>query len=462
MKQLSTSLLFLLLLCCGITQAQKPDYTANDIVKPYTGNAFFACNMGYYENWADEQLADIAAGNPELGIEGIGIQALRPTLPDWFLEEFGYDVRLSTFQHYEKLGLKDNTCFLESPSDLHRETTIYCGSEPSHLFANLYLPIWDNGENGTPINDDNFYAAYVYKTVSMYKDYVKFWEIWNEPDYAFNANSTKRRGEEGNWWENNPNPCDYKLKSPVFHYIRTLRISYEVIKSLSPDSYIALGGLGYPSFLDAILRNTDNPNEGEVTADYPLTGGAYFDVMSYHSYPHIDGSLREWNNDKGGFDYFRHSDAAVKGVLQLRDEFREVLHNYSYNGTTYPKKLWIITEANVPRAKFYDDQGNYYIGSEDAQTNFVMKAMMECKKEGIEQFHIFNLSEANSLGVDVNEFQFMGLYKPIAPAQPYNQTMNKSGIGYYTTSLLLGNSTYDSERTKGLNMPAGINGGARC
>ena len=98
-------------------------------------------------------------------------------------------------------------------------------------------------------------------------------------------------GQPGNWWENNPDPCDYKLRAPIFHYIRTLRISYEVIKSIAPDDYVCIAGLGFDSFLDALLRNTDNPDDGKVTAEYPLGAGAYFDVVGFHVYPHIDLSL---------------------------------------------------------------------------------------------------------------------------------------------------------------------------
>lgn len=80
------------------------------------------------------------------------------------------------------------------------------------------------------------------------------------------------------------------MKAPPF-YIRTLRISYEVIKSVDPDALVAVGGLGWPSFLDVICRYTDEPFEGGEEPDrYPLKGGAYFDCMSFDSYPHLDNS----------------------------------------------------------------------------------------------------------------------------------------------------------------------------
>ena len=261
------------------------------------------------------------------------------------------------FKFYNSLGIKDNTVFLEKPSDAHRDKNKYdgCGDQ-SMIFTNLYQPIWDGGANNTPINDNNYYALYVYNTVLLYKDYVKFWEIVNEPDYDFGANGWKGPGQPGNWFDKNPSACELvNLKAPIFYYNRMLRISYEVIKSIDPTALVAPGGIGYPGFLDAILRNTDNPSGGAVTSDYPNKGGAYFDVLSYHKYPMYD--LK--NN--------RHSDAAAADVVSAKGDFQAVLSKYGYGGT-YPNKLWIVTESNIPRKPIGE-----FIGGDDVQRNFLIK-----------------------------------------------------------------------------------------
>ena len=218
-----------------------------------------------------------------------------------------------TDKYYEELGMGEHTAIVGFPSPTHRDPVQYCPGIQSELFANMYTPIWDGGANGTPYNDDNYYAAYLYKTVSEYKDHVRFWEIWNEPGFDYTGGlGYLLPGAPGSWWDNNPNPCDYKLRAPIFHYVRLLRISWEVIKTLDPDAYVVVSGTGYPSFLDAILRNTDNPLDGSVTAEYPLRGGAFFDVMGYHSYPHFDGGLREYSDSIQNWLYYRHSDAAAQ------------------------------------------------------------------------------------------------------------------------------------------------------
>ncbi|MEM8907591.1 MAG: PKD domain-containing protein, partial [Bacteroidota bacterium] len=325
--------------------------------------------------------------------------------------------------------------------------------------ANLYTDIWDNGENGTPVNDENYLALYLYKVVSRYKDYIRFWEIWNEPGFDYTgARGWLPPGAEGNWWENNPDPCDYKLRAPIFHYIRTLRISYEVIKTFDPDAYITVAGTGFPSFLDAMLRNTDNPVDGSVTEEYPLKGGAYFDVMGYHSYPHLDGSLREWSNEIFDFVYFRHSDGAADGILKRQQRFQNVLDNYGYDGLTYPKKLWIITEANLPRATF--DPQFAGAGSPEIQRNFMIKAVVQCIKSDIFQYNVFSIAESEYFNDADHEFDLMGFYKKIEGQAPYTQVVNDEGISYKTASDLLYRTQYDPVRTDELQLPPGVKGGA--
>jgi len=217
----------------------------------------------------------------------------------------------------------------------------------------------------------------------------KYYQSIGIKDYTF-LTGFLDPGQEGSWWDNNPDPCEYKMRAPVFHYIRTLRIAYEVIKQVQPDALVATGGVGYPSFVDAICRNTDNPNDGKVTTDYPLGGGAYFDVLSFHCYPHIDGSLKKWNMSKFRHDLFRHTDKAAQGVVDAKKRFEKVLKKYGYNGQKFPEKHWILTEVNIPRIPI-----NNQLGSDKAQRNFIIKSVVLSKRENIRQYHIYNLAEAS-------------------------------------------------------------------
>lgn len=445
-------------LCCvfllSMAHAQV-NFTANTFVPPHESSFRFGVNLGAYHFWADDQLANIAAGNTDLRIDGAGVTSLRVSLPEKFLDYWGYDIRHDVFQYYEQIGLTDNVVFTGYPAPHHRDSTMYCPGVPSRLFANLYLPIWDNGEQGTPVNDANYFARYLYDMVSLYHPYVRVWEVWNEPDFDFTGNSSRQPGEPGNWWEYDPDPCNYALHAPVQHYIRMLRISYEVIKSIAPEDYIAIGGIGYPSFLDVVLRNTDNPAGGAVDSLYPLRGGAYFDVLSYHSYPHIDNSLREWSNDIFDFKYFRHSDRCVDGVLKRQGALKSVLATHGYDGIHFPEKHWIITESNIPRRKFGE-----YIGSDEAQCNFLIKAAVACQMNKIWQLHVYQLGDITSEIAAKNEFSLMGLYSKLDSVPQYRQQYNPAGIAYRTVSQMMQGKTFDPIQTALLNLPGEVRGGA--
>jgi hypothetical protein len=456
--------LTLLCICSFSTTFSQINFTANDFgqVPPYNGFFMYGTNMGYYgPSWDNHTLANIAAGNPALNVPGVGSKSFRIPLPEEFVEYWGYDVAIGQYNYYSTLGIKDNTLFLNDPAPWHQDPSFYNGCNvQSVIWSNLYTPIWDGGANGTPVNENNYYALYVYKIVTRYKNWNKFYEILNEPDYDLSGNAWKNRGEAGNWWDNNPNPCHlYNMRAPIFHYIRMLRISYEVIKSVDPTAYITVGGLGYPSFLDAILRNTDNPNGGAVTAEYPLKGGAYFDVLSFHNYPMY--GLSYWDNSIPGFAYKRHSDAAVEKFIELKTSMQTVLATHGYNNTSFPQKHFICTENNIPSKEI-----DGYIGSEEAEKNYVMKALVESQRNDIRQFYLFTLGDAKHDYEAATGYELMGLYKKLEGRGPlsnngnYGQQYKDAGIGFRTTSEQLLNYRFDNARTAAMALPATIGGAA--
>ncbi len=442
-------------LATTVSKAQV-SYTAYDMIVPNTSVFMYGANPGYYSSaWSDIALADIAKGYNTLGAN---VGSLRPSLPQAFLEQYGYDIRLKEFTHYKDIGMRELTVFLDIINNTKKDNTLYGGcTSGSNLFQNMYTPIWDNGENGTPVNDNNYFALYVYKTVKMYKGLARYWEIVNEPDFTYNTSiAYANPGTAGNWWQNPPKPCDlHNLNAPVFHYIRLLRIAYEVIKTVDSSSYITLGGIGYPSFLDALLRYTDNPTDGTVTKDYPHHGGAYFDVVSFHSYPQY--ILYKWDNAKGGFDYSRHSDAAADSVIALKAKFDRVLAKYSF-GTTYPKKYFIMTEYNIPRKTY---TGKDWIGSVDAQKNAMMKTLVKTQANGIQQLYVYTLGDSRDAATSVVDgFDLMGLFYNLATSVPSQQVLTPTGVAFKTTSQLLGGYTYDAAQTLAMKLPATVRGAA--
>jgi len=466
MRNFSRSIILIFIFFLTIdtqTQAQV-NYTANDQVIPYTGVFRPGMNPGYYGgNWNDYLLTDIAGGNPAAGAEGAGVRAFRSTLPESFALTYDYPTWGNIYDYYEAMGMKDNTMIVGFAHKDHADPVQYCPGVQSDMFANLYEPIFDGGLNGTPINENNYFARYMWNLMEEVGDHVKFWEIWNEPGFDYTgAFGWRDPGTPGNWWENNPEPCDYKLQAPIFHFVRTMRVAYAVVKTHSPDDYVVLSGVGYESFLDAVLRNTDNPNDGSVTSDYPLGGGAYFDVMGFHSYPHFDGSMREWDNSIGGFAYYRHSDRGIEGFLNKRAIREANLANYGYDGITYPEKQWMITEYNVPNVS-YPTPGNESValfGSYDGARNFIMKSYIAALQEDLIQIHPYQIAERETAANADDSFDQMGFFENLNVQTPFNQQIVEQGIGYKTTTALLYESEYDAARTAQMNLPSNIKGGA--
>jgi GEVED domain/Secretion system C-terminal sorting domain len=454
MKQIWT----LIITCLAMPIFAQVNFTANNQVTPYTGAFRPGINMGYNPGWENQQLANIAVGNATLNQKGIGAKSIRQGVYEEVLEIYGYNLAMPDFTQYGTLGAGEHVAIIGGPVAWHKDfNTSFCQTPgepqynmPSELFGGLYLPIWDGGANGTPYNDNNYAAAYFYKVVNQYKDVVRFWEVWNEPGLDYKNVGWRDQNYPGNWWLEGPTPCSNILNAPLYHYIRTMRIAYEVIHSLDPDGYVCLGSVGYQSYLNALLRNTDNPNNGDVSAEYPLGGGAYFDCISFHSYPHFDGSTTNF-----GANFFeRHSDEAADGVFKYRDYYQQILDQYGYNGVTYPKKEWIITEINSPRKAY---TGTYFAGA-DAQVNHIMKAFMISKINKIHQMHTYQLFDQKTDAEATYEFHQMGLYKKIDGIGPYGQTVNDQGKALKTLGDLIYNTQYDAARTAAMNLPAGARG----
>ena len=93
------------------------------------------------------------------------------------------------------------------------------------------------------------WLEYVRRTVTRYKDNLRYWEVWNEQDL------------EG-FWKDEPNPSNYTI---------LLKATYEEIKKIDPKLNVLVGGMsGIPfEYIEGI---------------YKAGGKDYFDIMAVHPY----------------------------------------------------------------------------------------------------------------------------------------------------------------------------------
>jgi hypothetical protein len=122
-----------------------------------------------------------------------------------------------------------------------------------------YTPKWNstgdtsNYWNHTPIDYDEF-GRFVFALVSRYKDRIKSWELWNEPDIK-------------EYWSGN-----------VADLAKLTKIGAEAVRKADPSAIVVLAGLaGHTEFTRTLFRD--------------LNISPYVDVVNCHSY------YETWNGD---------------------------------------------------------------------------------------------------------------------------------------------------------------------
>ena len=371
--------------------------------------------LGYYGNgWDDAKMSNLSTF--------AGYDGQRKKLPEQHFVTWGYGIELGDAQTNTKLGILDVVGYLATPTKAHSSNA----TDNSELCypANLYEPIWL--ADGS-VNPQNYWAAYVYKTVEIYKDHIKIWETWNEPDYTRNYNNV------GKWSTEPPDPKDLvHWYGTIFEYIRLLRITYEVAKKVDPECWVATGGLGYTSFLDAIMRYTDNPDGGKVTDEYPALGGAYFDCDAYHQYPQYgvtDEETGEAYNENG-------SDSLAKKVVILKKNHLNTIKKYGF-GEKYPDKLFINTETGLNSG-----EGNG-VGGDLVRRNWILKLALYSIKYDVKQTHMMNLEDD---GTRMGDFTNIKETKSIEDGFSRLKSSSKGRLVFQ--KIHIGKFIYDSEKTQ--------------
>ncbi|AKT43979.1 hypothetical protein [Chondromyces crocatus] len=383
----------------------------------------YGINFGYPNSgWNDAIFAELA--------RDAGANGARLKLSETHLDTWGYEIEVGDMQAYASIGMSRHAAFLIGPTAEH--STAPAGTPdwqldqyiPKGLYEPITLP------DGT-INPANPWATYVYETVSVYKPWVDTWEVWNEPDWVADWQFTQT------WWDQPPTKEQLvRFNGSIFDYVRMLRVTHEAARKADPAAKIALGGIGYPSFLSAVLRYTDNPAGGAVSPEHPETGAAYFDVVSFHYYPiYTPGS----------------SDRGAEGFLRLRDEMATELSKANVTG-----KRWIVTETGAPRLVVGSNPG----GAEYAR-NYLLKAMVFAQAAGIEGVDWFVLGDGAADDNTNDPYGLMGLYRHLGTlSTPGQAQLTDSGQAYRTLGGLLDGARHDPATTAALALPDDVGGAA--
>ncbi len=107
------------------------------------------------------------------------------------------------------------------------------------------------------------WRPWVRAQAQRYKGRVRFYEIWNEPDFPF--------------WKGTPE-----------QYLELLKASYQEIKAVDPNAIVMTGGFA------SMIHRLNNPKVLELTLS---EGEPYFDMLAYHKHSSFR-TLREEVEDR--------------------------------------------------------------------------------------------------------------------------------------------------------------------
>jgi len=173
-----------------------------------------------------------------------------------------------------------------------------------------YIPMWNStGAKDTifywnyPPKDYEAYGDFVKALVTRYKDKIKTWELWNEPDIWIYWQGTKK------------------------DFARFLKIGAEAVREADPEAKIVFPGIAYdPYFVMEMFR------------DYKLS--EYFDIVNCHNY------YETWH---------RH---AIEDITTYINELHDVIWRYGNNQPIWMAEVGYSTFRKGARVS--DSYSSYY------------------------------------------------------------------------------------------------------
>ena len=154
---------------------------------------------------------------------------------------------------------------------------------PKGLQAPAFADGTDVPGPGKRANPDNAWAASLEHMVRRYKGKVRYWQMWNEPDYPKGDQRADYADKRRSW------------NGSLDEYVRLLQVGWAIVKANDPQAQVVTGGIGFAGYLDAMLAKG---------------AGKYFDQVDFHAYG--------WPG----------SDKALGEFVRVHDELRGVLDRH--------------------------------------------------------------------------------------------------------------------------------------
>ncbi|MEK9184037.1 MAG: Ig-like domain-containing protein, partial [Patescibacteria group bacterium] len=252
-----------------------------------------------------------------------------------------------------------------------------------------------------PDGDQSFlaYKDYLTKLITRYKGKVDIWSVSNEP--------------KGEYQDN------------IDDYVKLVKTSYEIIKSIDPQAQVNLGGVGAGQKLDFHRKVLEGLREA-------CPGTGCFDVFDYHTY--------SWN----------YRDYDIKNVIRLKSddcqiEFTKTHQDYKnlLESAGFGDKPIINKEGATHTGEFKDLNQPYWcylVQTEFQQAEFLFKRAIHQLANNIKMINWSTLGEKEKGDCDVR-FTITGLiYGGLDECNkdnPYDAGMGVKKLSYYTYKFLI-------------------------
>jgi len=217
-----------------------------------------------------------------------------------------------------------------------------------------------------PIKDTKIasFAKFMGDVVARYSQppyNVKYWEIWNEPDYPQIVGSDGF----GCWGD----PSDAYFGGG--YYASVLKQVYPAIKAADFSSHVIVGGL----LLDC---DPNNPPAGKdcTPSKYLegiiVNGGAkYFDGVSFHTYEYYEGSMDKYSNP----NWNSHWNTTGTTVKVKADFIKSVLNAHNVQG----KAIYSTESALLCLSNYVSCDSTF----ETTKADYIAMVFADTKAEGL-------------------------------------------------------------------------------
>ncbi len=253
-------------------------------------------------------------------------------------------------------------------------------------------------DDGDPAN---YWGRFVYTVAHRYRDSVKHWEVWNEPDLR------------GFW------------SGTSTDYAQLLKVAYQAVKAACPDCTVLFGGIAYyekPNFYRWVLAQLKNDPEAP-------THNYFFDAMAVHLYS--------------------RSSSIYDVTLTIRSGMREFVPD---------RPIW-LTETGVP---VWDDEAVIsptapytWSATMDEAAAFVLQSYANARAVGIQRYFYFRAhddycdknrdGDCSDPGIDYGMGELFGLVRD-------DRSLRPAYVAYQVATTYLVSPTMVTS----VNYPGGI------